>query len=83
MPTNGLPVGRVGRGNTEGSVPQHDPSFIGGSNLTATKARLLLMACLMKFGSLPAAANPDDPTSQEAAAVREKVAEYQAVFNTH
>jgi hypothetical protein len=53
-------------------VPLHDPSFIGGSNLTATKARLLLMACLMKFGSLPPAADPDDPTSAETAAVRKK-----------
>ena len=80
---SGLPVVRVGRGNTEGFVPLHDPSFIGGSNLTATKARLLLMACLMKFGSLPPAANPDHPTSAETAAVREKVADYQAVFDTH
>jgi L-asparaginase len=40
-------------------VPLDNPSFIGGSNLTATKARLLLMACLMKFGALPPAANPD------------------------
>jgi len=80
---SGLPVVRVGRGNTEGFVPLHDPYFIGGSNLTATKARLLLMACLMKFGALPQAANPDDPTSAEAAAVREKVAAYQTVFNTH
>ncbi len=54
---SGLPVVRVGRGNTEGFVPLHDPSFIGGSNLTATKARLFLMACLMKFGALPPAAN--------------------------
>ena len=61
----------------------HDPEFIGGSNLTATKARLLLMACLMKFGSLPPAANPDQPTAEEAAAVREKVAVYQRIFNTH
>lgn len=80
---SGLPVVRVGRGNTEGFVPLHDPYFIGGSNLTATKARLLLMACLMKFGSLPPAANPDQPTAEEAAAVREKVAKYQAIFNTH
>src|SRR5207237_5829813 len=80
---SGLPVVRVGRGNTEGFVPLHDPSFIGGSNLTATKARLLLMACLMKFGSLPPAADPDHPTSAEAAAVGEKVAAYQAVFDTH
>jgi L-asparaginase len=80
---SGLPVVRVGRGNTEGFVPLHDPSFIGGSNLTATKARLLLMACLMKFGSLPPASDPDHPTSAESAAVCKKVAEYQAVFNTH
>ncbi|HKM68745.1 MAG TPA: asparaginase domain-containing protein [Stellaceae bacterium] len=80
---SGLPVVRVGRGNTEGFVPLHDPDFIGGSNLTATKARLLLMACLMKFGSLPPAADPDHPTSAESAAVREKVAAYQAVFDTH
>jgi L-asparaginase len=80
---SGLPVVRVGRGNTEGFVPLHDPSFIGGSNLTATKARLLLMACLMKFGSLPPAADPDHPTSAETAAVRKKVAEYQRVFDGH
>ena len=80
---SGLPVVRVGRGNTEGFVPLHDPSFIGGSNLTATKARLLLMACLMKFGSLPLAADPDHPTSAQTAAVRKKVAEYQRVFDMH
>lgn len=70
----GLPVVRVGRGNTEGFVPEHDPDFVGGSNLTATKARLLLMACLMRFGSLPPAVDPDHPTSAETAAIREKLA---------
>jgi L-asparaginase len=80
---SGLPVVRVGRGNTEGFVPLDNPLFIGGSNLTATKARLLLMACLMKFGALPPAADPDNPTSAESAAVCQKVAAYQAVFNTH
>ena len=80
---SGLPVVRVGRGNTEGFVPLHDPYFIGGSNLTATKARLLLMACLMKFGSVPPAADPDHPTSAEAAAIGERVALYQAIFDSH
>ena len=80
---SGLPVVRVGRGNTEGFVPLVNPAFIGGSNLTATKARLLLMACLMKFGALPPAANPDQPTAEETAASHGKVAEYQAIFNTH
>jgi L-asparaginase len=80
---SGLPVVRVGRGNTEGFVPLDNPAFISGSNLTATKARLLLMASLMKFGALPPAANPDQPTAEETSAVRGKVAKYQAVFNTH
>ena len=80
---SGLPVVRVGRGNMEGFVPLHDPSFIGGSNLTATKARLLLMACLMKFGSLPPAADANHPTLEESAAIRKKVAAYQTVFDTH
>jgi len=80
---SGLPVVRVGRGNTEGFVALNDPSFIGGSNLTATKARLLLMACLMKFGSLPPTADPDHPTSAEAAAIRERIAAYQRIFDTH
>src|ERR1700730_6574877 len=72
---SGLPVVRVGRGNTEGFVPLPDPLFIGGAKPTATKARLLLMACLMRFGCLPPATDPDHPTSTETAAIRKKVAE--------
>lgn len=44
---------------------------------------LLLMACKMNFGALPPAANPDQPTAEETGAVCKKVAQYQAVFNTH
>jgi L-asparaginase len=79
---SGLPVVRVGRGATEGFVPRRDPC-ITGSNLTATKARILLMAALMKLGALPPAADPDDPTPQERAAVHDKVQQYQSIFNTH
>jgi L-asparaginase len=79
---SGMPVVRVGRGNSEGFVPVRPP-FIGGSNLTATKARMLLMACLMKFGSLPPAADPDNPTSGESNAVGQRVADYQRIFDTH
>jgi L-asparaginase len=79
---SGLPVARVGRGSPEGFADPH-PHFIAGSNLTATKARLLLMASLMKFGSLPAAKNPDKPTLQEIAATKQAVAQYQQVFDTH
>jgi len=49
-----------------------DPRLIGGSNLTATKAWLLLMACLMKFGALPAAANLDQPTAGRSFSVEER-----------
>jgi hypothetical protein len=55
---SGLPVARVGRGNPEGFADPDD-LLIAGSNLTATKAHMLLMACLLKFGSLPPAKNPD------------------------
>jgi L-asparaginase len=79
---SGMPVVRVGRGNNAGFTPRRD-RFIGGGNLTATKARLLLMAALMKLGSLPPAADPDHPTQAEAEAVRHAVSEYQAVFDTH
>lgn len=78
----GLPVARVGRGYPEG-FSDPEPWTISGMNLTATKARLLLMACLMKFGSLPAAANPAKPTEAETAALQKALAAYQQVFNTH
>jgi len=81
---SGIPVVKVGRGNAEGPVdPARVPLAIAGSNLTATKARLLLMACLLRFGSLPSAADPANPTPAELAAVQARLAEYQAVFDTH
>jgi hypothetical protein len=79
---SGLPVVRVGRGAPEGFA-DGTPIFIAGSNLTATKARLLLMACLMKFGSLPPAQDPDNPTASERAAIETAVQVYQRVFDTH
>jgi len=80
----GMPVARVGRGHHEGFTPGNtDDVFIEGSNLTAPKARLLLMACLMRFGSLPLPADRDNPTPAELDAIRAKVARYQAVFDTH
>ena len=80
----GMPVARVGRGNHEGFTPANPTDlFIEGSNLTATKARLLLMACLMKFGSLPLPADRDHPNAAELDAIRTKVAAYQAIFDSH
>jgi hypothetical protein len=78
----GMPVVRVGRGNIEGFTTPSE-FFIGGSNLTSTKARLLLMAAIMKLGSLPVPADPDSPTDAEMKAIRDKMARYQEIFETH
>jgi hypothetical protein len=56
---------------------------IAGNNLTATKARLLLSGCLLKFGSLPPAKDPRNPTPTEREATRLAVAAYQRIFDTH
>ena len=44
---------------------------------------MLLMLCMMKFGMLPTARDPANPTKEEREAVERKLAEYQAVFDTH
>jgi L-asparaginase len=81
---SGMPVVKVGRGTAGGFVDAtRDPLAIAGSNLTATKARLLLMACLMKFGCLPPAADPAKPTATDTEATKAKLREYQEVFDTH
>ncbi|HXP94290.1 MAG TPA: asparaginase domain-containing protein [Candidatus Binatia bacterium] len=79
---SGIPVVRVGRGNVEGFARLEAP-FISGSNLTATKARILLLAALMKLGSLPPAVDADNPTSDERAATRRKAGLYQELFEHH
>jgi L-asparaginase len=42
-----------------------------------------LMACLLRFGSLPPAVDPEHPTCAELQAVQARLAEYQSVFDTH
>lgn len=79
----GMPVARTGRGNTGGMAYRNDPTMISGNNLTSTKARLLLMACLLKFGALPPARDPFNPTAEEHTAVVQAVARYQEVFDSH
>jgi L-asparaginase len=81
---SGMPVVKVSRGNTSGFVDRsRDPLAIAGSNLTATKARLLLMACLMKLGCLPPAIDPAKPTEAETEATKAKLKQYQEMFDTH
>ena len=80
----GMPTVRVGRGNAGGLTPTNPSDvFVEGNNLTATKARLLLMAALMKYGSLPPAKDPRNPTEQERRAVKDAIAVYQKLFDTH
>jgi L-asparaginase len=80
----GMPVVRTSRGIAEGFVARERVKLgIAGSNLTAPKARLLLMACLMRFGALPVAQDPDNPTADEIAATNAALERYQVVFETH
>jgi hypothetical protein len=79
-----MPVVRTSRGNAEGFVPAERVKLgIAGGNLTVTKARLLLMACLLRFGALPPAADPSRPTADETAAVERALIPYQEVFDSH
>jgi L-asparaginase len=80
---SGMPVVRVGRGNTGGMASKLDPLFITGNNLSATKARILLMAAMLKLGALPLAADPSHPTSAETESTLAVVAKYQLIFDTH
>ena len=81
---SGMPVVSVGRGDAGGPTAVRPYNvFIEGNNLTASKARLLLMASILKFGSLPVAQDPALPTADEKRAVQESVARYQEIFDTH
>jgi len=79
---SGLPVVRVARGAAE-AFAVRSPYVIAGSNLTAIKARLLLMAALMKLGSLPIAEDPARPSDAEREATRKAVSAYQDIFAAH
>ncbi|MEA2622469.1 MAG: L-asparaginase [Chloroflexota bacterium] len=81
---SGLPVVKVGRGDAGGvSEGTYAPFGIAGGNLTATKARLLLMAGLLKFGALPPAADPSAPTPDEMAAIQRALGRYRDLFASH
>lgn len=80
---SGVPVVKAGRGNTAGFTPRQEPWAISANNLTSTKARILLLAALLKFGALPAAADSACPSAEELSATSAAVAAYQRVFDTH
>ena len=81
---SGLPVARVGRADPGGRVPSGwDDLTIAGSNLDCNKARLLLMASMLKMGRLPKARDPRNPTKAERDATVARVAEFQDIFENH
>ena len=81
---SGMPVVKVGRADPGGRVPSNpNDAFVEGSNLDANKARLLLIAAMLKLGRLPRAADPLNPTAEEREALVAKVAEFQEIFETH
>ncbi len=81
---NGLPTVRTGRADPGGRVPSDwDDLTIAGSNLDTNKARLLLMATMLKLGRLPKAKDPRNPNRNERSAVAAKIAEFQEIFETH
>jgi hypothetical protein len=81
---SGMPVVRVTRGDEAAMVPPNPNNLtVEGRDLTPVKARLLLMATILKFGALPPARDPRHPTEAERKAVRDKIALYQHVFDTH
>lgn len=81
---SGAVVVKVSRGNPGTILGEVSENLvIEGSNLNANKARVLLMACLLRFGAPPPAKDPAHPTAGETAAVRDHLAKIQAVFNTH
>lgn len=83
---SGIPVVRVGRSDPGGFiVPDHARNYptIEGGNLDANKARLLLVASLLKLGRLPMAADPRDPSDAETVAVMDKLVPFQEIFDSH
>ena len=81
---SGMPVARVGRADPGGRVPSGwDDVTIAGSNLDTNKARLLLMAAMLKLGRLPRARDPRSPTREERAATVAAVERFQEIFERH
>ena len=58
-------------------------TLVAGSNLDTNKARLLLMASMLKLGRLPKAKDPRNPSAPELEAIRAKIAEFQHIFESH
>lgn len=79
----GMPVVCVGRGGHGGRArPFHD-RFVAGDNLSAAKARMLLMAGLLRYGAIPPAPVEGADSDRWRTRARRAVERYQRLFDTH
>ena len=75
---------KTARGDAHGLVRLNpDNLFIEGNNLTATKARLLLTAAIMKSVRSPTQLIPSTLRVEELDAIGKRIAAYQQIFQTH
>lgn len=79
----GYPVVKAGRGGGGITESTYGPFAIAAGTLPPTKARLLLMACLLRFGCLPPARDPFAPTREEVSATRRALDRFQEIFDSH
>jgi L-asparaginase/Glu-tRNA(Gln) amidotransferase subunit D len=77
----GLPVVLTGRGNTAARSSTDRERLFVTTDLPSVKARILLMAALLKLGSLPPPSDVGNPGSRELAAVAERLAAFQDIFD--
>jgi len=80
---SGLPVVWTGRGVPAAPAGLPPAPFVSADGLPAQKARMLLLAALLREGAAPVAADPDAPTAHEQAATRDYTARLQQLFDTH
>jgi L-asparaginase/Glu-tRNA(Gln) amidotransferase subunit D len=80
---SGIPVVWAARGTPHGPTGLPPEPFVSAAGLSASKARILLLAALLRYGSAPAAVDPDRPTPDEIVAVNRHRVQLQALFDTH
>lgn len=74
----GVPVAKLTSGGDYAGDP--DGIFLDASSLSETEAAALLQRCLERHGGPPAAANPEQPTPRELAAVRAHLQPFREAF---
>lgn len=74
----GIPVAKLARGGEVAADPEQ--LFLDGSGLTEREASDLLLRCLERHGTPPAAANPESPSAKELAAIRAHLQPFREAF---